>query len=169
MSAVSDRPKLRMQLRAMRVRLSPSERMACADALAVQLEQLPEFLVDTRVAGYWAVGGELPLHALLPGLRQRGQDYFLPTLAADNVLRFTAWKLGAPLCQNRFGIPEPDAAGVAPVSAAELDVVLLPLLGFDRRGNRLGSGGGWYDRSLEFLRGRAAPARPLLVGIGYHF
>ncbi len=169
MSAISARSELRIQQREMRARLSASERMAAAEALAAQLEQLPEFLVVTRIAGYWAVRGELPLHALLPGLRQRGQTYFLPVLAAGNILRFTAWQLGAPLCQNRYGIPEPDTAGATNVGAAELDIILLPLLGFDRRGNRLGSSSGWYDRSLEFLRLRVAPARPLLVGIGYHF
>jgi 5-formyltetrahydrofolate cyclo-ligase len=47
--------------------------------------------------------------------------------------------------------------------------VLVPLVGFDRRGNRLGSGGGWYDRSFAFLRDVPRPARPILVGIGYHF
>ena len=60
-----------------------------------------------------------------------------------------------------------DAAAL--LSATQIDLVLVPLLGFDRRGNRLGAGAGYYDRSFEFLRAKPRPAQPLLVGIGYHF
>ena len=58
------------------------------------------------------------------------------------------------------------AAQLAPHA---LDIVLVPLLAFDRRGTRLGSGGGYYDRSFAFLHGQARPHRPLLVGVGYAF
>ena len=51
----------------------------------------------------------------------------------------------------------------------DIDLVLVPLLGFDRRGNRLGAGAGYYDRSFAFLKEKPRPAQPLLVGIGYHF
>lgn len=142
--------------------------MAAAEALAKSLEQLPEFLVDARIAGYWAVGGEMPLHAVYSSVRTREQEYFLPLLAEPDLLRFAAWQPGAALRHNRYGIPEPDVAknDLAP---NELDVVLLPLLGFDRKGNRLGMGAGYYDRSFAFLRDAQRPARPVLVGIGYHF
>jgi len=82
--------------------------MAAAEALAKSLEQLPEFLVDARVAGYWAVGGEMPLHAVYSSLRAREQEYFLPLLAEPDLLRFAAWQPGAALRHNRYGIPEPD-------------------------------------------------------------
>ena len=67
--------------------------------------------------------------------------------------------------ENRFGIPEPDVAPEACRSAAELSLLLVPLTGFDAAGNRLGMGGGWYDRSLAFRRERPAP--PWLVGAAY--
>ena len=70
---------------------------------------------------------------------------------------------------NRDGIPEPVAQAGARLRSTDLDVVLVPLLGFDRRGNRLGSGAGFYDRSFAFLGAMQRPARPVLVGIGYHF
>ena len=149
--------------------LSAPERLTAAAALANTLESLPEFLVDRHVAGYWAVAGEMPLHAVYASLRAREQIYLLPLTDADHTLRFAAWQAGAALRNNRYGIPEPDAPTTAQVSPDELDLVLLPLLGFDRRGNRLGSGGGYYDRSFAFLRSMARPARPVLVGIGYHF
>ena len=159
---------MRQSLRAQRAGLDARERMAAAEALARSLEQLPEFLVDARIAGYWAVGGEMPLHAVYSSLRTREQKYFLPLLAEPNLLRFAAWQPGAALRHNRYGIPEPDVAQ-GDVAPSELDVVLLPLLGFDRNGNRLGMGAGYYDRSFAFLRDAPRPARPLLVGIGYHF
>src|SRR5690606_2494135 len=87
----------------------------------------------------------------------------------DRTLRFGPWRAGDPLLQNRYGIPEPDLSPDACLAAADLDLVLLPLTAFDRRGNRLGSGAGYYDRSFAFLAGRPRPARPLLVGIGYAF
>ena len=143
------------------------ERMAAAEALAQSLEQLPEFLVDARIAGYWAVSGEMPLHMAYASLRAREQSYFLPIIDASDLLRFAPWSPRSPLRQNRYGIPEPEGGGTVPPD--ELDVVLVPLLGFDRSGNRLGMGAGYYDRSFAFLHGIARPARPLLVGIGYHF
>jgi len=167
-SSIPDRSAQRQSLRAQRAGLNARERMAAADALAKSLEQLPEFLVDARIAGYWAVGGEMPLHAAYASLRSREQNYFLPLLAEGGLLRFAAWQPGAPLRHNRYGIPEPDVAQ-AGLAARELDLVLLPLLGFDRNGNRLGMGAGYYDRSFAFLRDAQRPARPVLVGIGYHF
>src|SRR4051794_33236734 len=111
--------------------------MAAAAALVAALEQLPEFLVDARIAGYWAVAGEIPLHAAYASLRSREQQYFLPLITAANDLRFAAWRPDVALQANRYGIPEPVAAADARAEAASLDVVLVPLLGFDRRGNRL--------------------------------
>ena len=143
--------------------------MAAAEALVAMLERLPEFLVDARIAGYWAVAGEIPLHAAYASLRSREQQYFLPLVTVANELQFAAWHAGADVHANRYGIPEPVAPPDARLGAADLDVVLVPLLGFDRRGNRLGSGAGFYDRTFAFLRTAPRPARPVLVGIGYHF
>jgi 5-formyltetrahydrofolate cyclo-ligase len=143
--------------------------MAAAEALVKSLEQLPEFMVDPRIAGYWAVAGEMPLHAAYASLRSRQQQYFLPLITAANDLQFAAWHAGAALQANRYGIPEPVAHATARLAPTDVDVVLVPLLGFDRRGNRLGSGAGFYDRSFAFLGAAQRPARPVLVGIGYHF
>jgi len=162
------RAELRARLRAERAALAPQQRIAAAQSLHATLEQLPEFLVDTRVAGYWAVGGEMPLLALLGPLRARAQRYHLPVIGVDNTLRFAPWQAGAPVQANRYGIPEPESAAdlVAPEA---MELVLVPLLGFDRRGNRLGMGAGYYNRGFAFLRDAVRPAQPLLVGIGYHF
>jgi len=88
-------------------------------------------------------------------------------ISESNLLSFAPWAPGAPLRHNRYGIPEPERGEM--LAPDELDVVLLPLLGFDRSGNRLGMGAGYYDRSFEFLREATRPSRPVLVCIGYHF
>lgn len=159
------RRALRELMRSRREALPPSVRLAAAETLAQRLRTLPAFTAARRVAGYWAVRGEMPLHALLvPPL---GFEYCLPCLQPDRSLRFAAWRAGAPLDTNRFGVPEPTVDAAALLAGDALDLVLLPLLAFDRHGGRLGSGAGYYDRSFAFLRDAARPARPLLVGIGY--
>lgn len=163
------RDEVRAQLRPQRERLSPAERIAAASGVAAALGELPEFLVDTRVAGYWAVAGELPLHAALAALQSRGQQYHLPVLQPGRRLAFAPWRRGIDLQPNRYGIPEPVCAPADLVAPAALDLVLVPLLAFDRRGHRLGTGGGFYDRTFAFLNGVARPAQPVLVGIGYSF
>lgn len=164
---VAERAALRTELRARRSALSASERIAASQALVGQLERIPEFLTDRRVGGYWAVDGELPLAALMQGLRARGQRWHLPVIDAQRQLRFAPWRAGIAIATNRHGIPEPVCAAADLLAPAQLDVVLLPLLGFDRSGHRLGFGGGYYDRSFAFLKDRGEIGKPLLVGIGY--
>jgi 5-formyltetrahydrofolate cyclo-ligase len=151
-----------------RRQLSPVERIAAAQGLRRSLEQLPEYITDRHVAGYWATGGELPLNLAIAPLASRGQRFYLPVIGHDRRLRFAPWETGAEVQPNRFGIPEPINVDEA-IAPVQLDLVLVPLVGFDRRGNRLGFGGGYYDRSFEFLQGSPRPAQPLLVGVAYAF
>ena len=162
------RRELRQGMAERRRNLSPPQRMAAAQGLRRSLDQLPEFHTDARVAGYWACDGELPLNLAVAPLAARGQRFLLPLIGKDGELRFAPWSSGDDVQANRFGIPEP----VAPTewfAAFQLDLVLMPLLAFDRRGNRLGYGGGYYDRSFAFLKDQLRPTEPLLVGIGYDF
>lgn len=162
-----DRAALRKMLRARRAAIPAAARIAAAQGVVAQLERVPEFLTDRCIGGYWAVDGELPLMALAGGLRARGQRYCLPVVHADRRLRFAPWTAGAAIAPNRYGIPEPVCADSDLLAPDQLDVVLVPLLGFDRRGHRLGSGGGWYDRSFAWLADRGDVGKPVLVGVGY--
>jgi len=166
--APAQRRELRQRLAEQRRALSPTERIAAAQGLRRSLEQLPEYFTDARVAGYWASHGELPLNLVIPPLAGRGQQFLLPVIGRNRHLRFAPWQSGDAVQPNRYGIPEP----VAPREMLEpfqLDLVLVPLLGFDRRGRRLGHGGGYYDRSFAFLNEQVRPTEPLLVGIAYDF
>ncbi len=169
MTETTKRQQLRAELRARRQRLPAGQRIVAAEQLLNTLEQLPEFLVSENIAGYWATAGELSLHSAVARLLAREQHYYLPRLTNNRgELRFAPWKLGAALEPNRYGIPEP-AAAAFDVAPDTLDLVLLPLLAFDRHGHRLGTGGGYYDRSFAFLAQLTRPSKPLLVGIGYSF
>lgn len=152
-------------MRSRRAELAAPVRMAAAEELAANLRPFAELQRPGFVAGYWAVRGELPLHALLAPAPQF--SYCLPVLTPERALKFSPWKFGEELVANGFGIPEPgDAERLEPTA---MDAVLLPLLAFDRRGTRLGSGAGYYDRSFEFLRDRVRPSKPLLIGVAYGF
>ena len=164
----SERQQLRARIAGQRQALGAAERMRAAQGLRRSLEQLPEFLVDERIAGYWAHAGELPLNLAMAPMAERGQQFHLPVIGADRRLHFAAWQAGDAVEPNRYGIPEP-AIRDRLLPGNFMDVVLVPLLGFDRRGNRLGFGGGYYDTSFAFLKNETRPASPLLVGIGYAF
>jgi 5-formyltetrahydrofolate cyclo-ligase len=166
---MTSRESLRSRLKSRRESLTPAERIAAANGVAASLAQLPEFLVDTRIAGYWAIAGELPLHVAHAALLARGQHYHLPILMPDHTLLFAPWRRGVELQPNRYGIPEPHGAPAERIAPDALELVLVPLIGFDRSGHRLGAGGGCYDRSFAFLKKYTRPTPPLLVGIGYSF
>ncbi|HET7300390.1 MAG TPA: 5-formyltetrahydrofolate cyclo-ligase [Oleiagrimonas sp.] len=166
--ADTQRHVLRDRLTEKRRQLGPTERIQAALGVRRSLEQLPEFMTDERIAGYWACAGELPLNLVMASLAERGQDFYLPVIAPPRQMRFAAWRIGDDIAPNRHGIPEP-AQQDKLIPPPLLDVVLVPLVGFDRRGNRLGFGGGYYDASFAFLRDEKRPATPLLVGIGYAF
>ena len=164
MSSQTDRHVLRRELRERRRALPAATRIAAAEALADRLLALSCVPASGHVAGYWAMDGEIGLHAFQLRLSAT-QTYCLPLLHADGSLRFAPWRAGDPLVTNRFGIPEPDIDPDAALPASEMAMLVLPLVGFDAQCNRLGMGGGWYDRSLSFRRDTSAP--PWLVGAGF--
>lgn len=163
------RALMRARMAVRRNELDAKQRIAAAAGVLHSLENLPEFMTDANVAGYWAVRGELPLNLAVASLARREQHYFLPVLGALRQLHFAEYSIGTTVTHNRFGIPEPVVPAGQRRTPQDMDVILLPLLAFDRRGHRLGTGGGWYDSSLAFLRDGPRPAVPLLVGIGYAF
>ncbi len=120
-----------------------------------------------RIALYLPRDGELDPGPLGQLLLQRQCQLFLPVIdplrGGGRLLRFARWQPGHSTLQpNRFRIPEPMGRRTP---AWSLDLVLLPLVAFDRHGNRLGMGGGFYDRSFADRKQR--PRRPLLVGLAH--
>ena len=155
---------LRRDIRSRRAALTPAFRIAAAQQLATRLSSLQAMPASGYVAGYWAVDGEIPLLSWQTSLGT-GHVYCLPVLGDDDRLRFAPWRPGDALVSNRFGIPEPDVAPSSLLDAAALAAIVMPLVAFDANGNRIGMGGGWYDRTLAGVRDRTP--RPLLIGAAY--
>lgn len=165
----ADRHALRARIKERRQALPAAERIAAAQGVAAQLAQLPELTVDTRIGAYFAVNGELSLHLVVAQCWRRGQAVHLPVAGSRRRLDYAPYTAQTAVAPNRFGIPEPEVDATALVAPEALELVLVPLVAFNRGGHRLGYGGGFYDTSFAFLHGRERPALPLLVGIGYAF
>lgn len=164
-SPVSSRAELRRELRGRRRALSVQQQRVAARELACRLRDLPALTGARRVALYWPTDGEIDprqWHRLKP----RRQQLYLPVLQSfpAQTLRFVRWSPRLRMARNRFGIPEPRHGKQRP--ARDMDVILLPLVGFDARGNRLGMGGGFYDRTLAFLQRTPRPC-PQLLGMAH--
>lgn len=103
-----------------------------------------------RISFYLAQDGEIDLLPLMLHCFRQGRRCFLPVLGTmdDQKLNFAEWVPGMPMVKNRFGIPEPSVHTHQLSSAADMNLVFMPLVAFDDCGNRLGMGGGYYDRTL---------------------
>ena len=156
----SQRARLRRQARAARRELSPTDKRAASEAAARSAIRLIRLRHARRVAAYIHHASELSTAPLLHSMAQEGVAVHLPVIASDGRMLFRHWQ-GGPLRTGAYGIPRP-AEGPA-IFRGALDIVFLPLVGFDAFGTRLGAGGGYYDRWLAGRRGN----RPLLCGYAF--
>lgn len=145
----------RLQMRQLRGEIDPG------DAPLKLIEHFPlELARHEPVAGYWPVGGEIDGRPLLAALAKAGRKICLPRMETRvGPARFFVWRAGDALRADAFGVPSPPPAG--PELSPRL--ILTPLLAFDRRGHRLGQGGGHYDRIISLYRAHGAVA----VGLAY--
>ena len=166
-----NRPQQRRQLRARRRSLEPREREQRSAALSRHLFSQPLFRNSRHIAVYLPSDGEVETTAIIEHAWAMGKQVYLPVLVPflHNRLWFTRYDADTPLVRNRFGIGEPRAVHRQRILTHALDLVLTPLVGFDAEGNRLGMGGGFYDRSFGFLGRRKHWRKPRLVGLAYDF
>ncbi|ARB31696.1 5-formyltetrahydrofolate cyclo-ligase [Pseudomonas tolaasii] len=163
------RPQLRRMLRKARRELSPSEQRKAAHGLYRQLAQHPLFRRAKHISLYLPTDGEIDPRLLLRAAQRRGKATYLPVLSAWPRTRmvFQRVRPGDKLLPNRFRILEPQVNANRQRQLWALDLVLLPLVGFDDAGGRLGMGGGFYDRSLAYLARRKSWRKPTLLGLAH--
>jgi len=166
-----DREQLRRQLRQRRRALPAAERAAAARSFARILQRHRLLRPGCRIAAYLAHGSEADLSDVIALARRRGCKVYLPAITnqREGRMAFVRYDPDAALRINRHGIREPDPRQARRIGVRQLDLVLVPLVGFDERGWRLGSGAGYYDRALRHLRGARHWRRPRLIGVGYEF
>lgn len=163
------RPQLRRMLRNARRALTPSEQRQAAHGLYRQLAQHPLFRRAKHISLYLPTDGEIDPRLLLRAAQRRGKATYLPVLSAwpRTKMVFQRVKPGEKLLPNRFRILEPRVNAKRQRKVWALDLVLLPLVGFDDAGGRLGMGGGFYDRSLAYLARRQSWRKPTLLGLAH--
>ncbi|PHM33272.1 5-formyltetrahydrofolate cyclo-ligase [Xenorhabdus innexi] len=149
-SFFSLRKSIRKDIRQLRKSLSPEQQLQFALQAAERVVTHPKIQQAKKIALYLSFDGELDTRPLIQQLWQQNKQVYLPVLHpfSRNHLLFLRYQPDTPLIQNQFKIEEPplDIRQVLPVS--ELDIMFIPLVAFDRSGQRLGMGGGFYDRTL---------------------
>lgn len=151
----------RQNARAKRRALTRAERtQKSAQAAAHLIAQLPDRA--QRIALFLSLPEEIDTTPLITALWQRGARLYLPyTVARDQALQFLPYAPHTPLQPDALGIPAPVWQAKHALAGNALDLIILPLVAWDAHGNRIGMGGGFYDRTF------AAPARPPLWGYAY--
>ncbi|HEY9547841.1 MAG TPA: 5-formyltetrahydrofolate cyclo-ligase [Solimonas sp.] len=154
---------LRRELRTRRLRLSARQRRVAANQAARRALRLLRESRARRIAIYLDTGSEMATAPLLQLLATHQIRIAVPRIVGDGVMHFEWLEENTPLRRNRHGIHEPAARGKR-ARRADFDAIIVPLIGFDAHGNRLGAGGGYYDRWLA--RPRIAH-RPRYLGYAY--
>jgi len=126
------------------------------------------FQRSRTLSAYWPIEGELDLRPLLRLALDQGKHVYLPVVdPVARVLHFVRYRPERGLRVSGYGLSEPRAQRGERIDPRRLDLVLLPLVGFDGRGTRLGMGGGYYDRTFASARSATATRRPRLVGVAF--
>lgn len=167
----SDSRSIRALINRQRRELDDHARRHAALNLARQLARHPRFIHARRIAAYLAVNGEISLQAVIDMALAMNKEVYLPVLLPFMAGRlwFARYRHGDILIRNRYGIPEPRCNHRNMISTQALDLVLTPLVAFDEQRNRLGMGGGYYDRSFAFLLRRRHWKKPYMLGVAHDF
>ena len=157
---LATKARFRVEAMAQRDALPAGARAAASEVIAERAEPVIAGEAPTVVSFYWPMRSECDPRPLIGRLRKRGIGVALPCMTKEGIV-FRRWNEGAALHPATFGTSEPPPTA----SAVNPDFIVLPLLGFDRFGNRLGYGKGHYDRAIAALR--ANGHRPGLLGIAF--
>ena len=157
--------QMRQYYRKRRAELGSQQLEQAAAALAHRIISLDDYRQSQRLAVYFAVNGEIGLDPVIDHALADGKQVYLPNLDRQS-LRFSPYFREQKLRINKFRLPEPDVGDDDMLQPAELDLVLAPLVVFDENRNRIGMGGGFYDRSFAMRKSPRVTA-PILIGVAH--
>lgn len=158
---------LRKSLRQYLAAMHATERQQLAQAAMENFLTTPEYRRCQKIAAFYPVRHELDLMPLIETCWADNKQVYLPCLLPRPFQKmvFHAFTPTTALKLNRFAIPEPDVAVRRAINSRQLDIVITPLLAFGPQGQRLGMGGGYYDRTFAFLNRSSHYIKPRLWSI----
>jgi len=145
--------------------VTAEDRTVAAHAAATILSQQNFFRQSQHIACYLPNNQEFDSLPIIQLIWAAKKKCYLPVLNPDKTLSFSLYEEGDALYLNVFSIPEPVNIS-RQIAATNLDLVITPLIAFDQAGHRVGSGGGYYDRTFAFLHENARK-KPLMIGLAY--
>lgn len=163
-----DLRQLRRDLKKQRASLDPADIASASCTIAANFWRLPCVQRADNIGIYMGTAGEIDCGPLIKMGWLRKKRIFAPVLA-KNQLKFAALNPDSKLHPNRFDILEPVYRECDLISPRKLNIVIVPLLGFDIRLNRIGMGAGYYDRTFAFSQRQRIWRHPLLIGVAYSF
>jgi 5-formyltetrahydrofolate cyclo-ligase len=155
---------LRQLLRQQRNNISSSDRAKFDYSINQSIIKTALLMRSPKIASYLANDGEPALNLFIKTCSAGLSNHYLPVLSKQQLI-FSPYSWGDELKNNCFNILEPSTKHVLP--ARLLSTILIPLVGFDHQGHRVGMGGGYYDRTLSFMLNPLCQKKPLLIGIAY--
>jgi len=160
--------EIRNIIKEKRSQLSEKELRLTSKAITERIRSFKFPKELTKIGIYYAVNNEVDVHPLCKILWQESKRVYLPIIEKKKLL-FGEYRDTSNLKNNRFKIPEPIVGIESQISAFELDLIFMPLVAFDPMGNRIGMGGGFYDRTLDNKQLDNDLKKPILVGVAYEF
>lgn len=154
---------LRQTLRGIRENLSVAYRQKSSAQVCARIKKLNQYRYAKRIALYHPARGEIDLGAIWQSAPLQGKFCYFPAITPEKSLSFLPATPATPFRKNPYGIAEPDVELSKAIKPEDLDLIFVPLVGFDEQGTRLGMGAGYYDRTF------AQKKHPLLIGVAYEF
>jgi 5-formyltetrahydrofolate cyclo-ligase len=164
-NSISNKDALRVQLKRTRALAFKNNAGHIHSSITKQLKRLCAYRSAKRIAVYVNFNHELPTQSIFTENAKRKKVSVIPLITSFRKKSMIFVHINKQMKKNRLGIMEPKSR--KQISTKSLDIIFMPLLGFDKKGARIGMGGGYYDRELAFKKQQKRFKKPYLVGLAY--